>query len=318
MRIRSRALIALLATVALLAFMAAPAFAHHRDDHDGGNAESAESETTEETTTEEEASDERAGKSRSTQTDDGSTEASSTERTTTQREPQPDPSPSQAPPKTTGPSCQDYSDQEGGTYDHDYCDDSQGMHGSGGNGKCAGCTGKADDKGPGGQSRNDHNNGYECDNNGGVGKGNPAHARCPKTPPPVAPEQNLCPAGTDLAGMPPGQQGCNLPPKALCPPGSDREGLPPNANGCNEKVRGRIDLVCPPGSAQAGRIVDNLENCVLGTRIINPGTPPLGNVTRQEPAAVLPMTGSSGVTPIAILGMLLILLGALGMRAQRS
>ena len=291
---RNRALLALLATIALLALMAPPALAHHRAEHDGGNT------STEDSTTEEEVTDERAGKGSARTTDEGSTEDSSTQRTTSQREPEPDPSPSQAPEKTTGPSCQPYSDQEGGTYDHDYCDNSQGMHGSGGNGKCAGCTGKADDKSPGGQARNDRNNGYECDNNGGVGKGNPAHARCPVNPP---------------TNPPGGGSTTNL-----CPPGTSREGLAPLPNGsCEEKVRGRIDLVCPAGTDRAGKRMDDLEKCddnVLGGRITNPVTPPLGNVTRQEPAGVLPQTGGSGLTAFVILGMVMMLLGGLGMHVQ--
>jgi hypothetical protein len=45
---------------------------------------------------------------------------------------------------------------------------------------CAGCVGKADNKNPLGQMPNgsDHNAGYECDGNNGVGKGNPAHTGC--------------------------------------------------------------------------------------------------------------------------------------------
>jgi hypothetical protein len=48
-----------------------------------------------------------------------------------------------------------------------------------------GCVGNADDKNPRGQNPNgsDHNNGYECDGNKGVGKGNPAHTDCQNTPP---------------------------------------------------------------------------------------------------------------------------------------
>ena len=49
------------------------------------------------------------------------------------------------------------------------------------NGKpCAGCVGNADDKNPPGQmpGPNDHNNGYECDGNSGIGKTNPAHTGC--------------------------------------------------------------------------------------------------------------------------------------------
>jgi hypothetical protein len=51
---------------------------------------------------------------------------------------------------------------------------------------CAGCVGKADNKNPPGQQPNgsDHNAGYECDRNNGIGKSNPAHTGCTATPPP--------------------------------------------------------------------------------------------------------------------------------------
>lgn len=44
----------------------------------------------------------------------------------------------------------------------------------------AGSVGRADNKNPKGQgpNGNDANNGYECDGNNGVGKGNPAHSGC--------------------------------------------------------------------------------------------------------------------------------------------
>jgi hypothetical protein len=38
-----------------------------------------------------------------------------------------------------------------------------------------GTVGRADAKAPNGQSPEDHNRGYECDDNPGVGNGNPAH-----------------------------------------------------------------------------------------------------------------------------------------------
>ena len=38
-----------------------------------------------------------------------------------------------------------------------------------------GSVGRADDNAPHGQSAGDHNKGYECDDNHGVGDGNPAH-----------------------------------------------------------------------------------------------------------------------------------------------
>jgi hypothetical protein len=74
----------------------------------------------------------------------------------------------------------------GGAYDS-HCDQGAGDNGNGGNGKCAGCTGKSDYKNPPGQHPGDHNNGYECDHNKGVGKGNPAHSQCRPNPAPSTP-----------------------------------------------------------------------------------------------------------------------------------
>jgi len=68
-----------------------------------------------------------------------------------------------------------------------YCSTRNGSPSLNGNGNgkavgkpCAGCVGKADNKNPPGQAPNgsDHNNGYECDGNHGVGKTNPAHTGC--------------------------------------------------------------------------------------------------------------------------------------------
>jgi len=67
------------------------------------------------------------------------------------------------------------------------------MNGNGGGkavGKpCAGCVGKADNKNPKGQMPNgsDHNAGYECDTNHGVGRTNPAHTGCQSAPPECVP-----------------------------------------------------------------------------------------------------------------------------------
>ena len=48
---------------------------------------------------------------------------------------------------------------------------------------CAGCVGKADNKNPAGQAPDgtDHNAGYECDRNHGIGRSNPAHTGCTTT-----------------------------------------------------------------------------------------------------------------------------------------
>lgn len=125
---------------------------------------------------------------------------------------EPDPVQQQTPPATKGPTqCPSYDDGNAGPYDHDNCDGSQALHGGDGNGKCAGCTGKADDKWPAGQNVGDHNNGYECDNNMGVGRGNPAHSRC----------------ASATITCPPGSPGCSPPP--VCPP--DRACEPPRGGG---------------------------------------------------------------------------------------
>src|SRR3954463_14409285 len=77
-----------------------------------------------------------------------------------------------------------------------YCSTRDGSPSLNGNGDgnatgkpCAGCVGKADNKNPPGQETSDPrgtfpNNGYECDNNNGIGKTNPAHTGCESTPPP--------------------------------------------------------------------------------------------------------------------------------------
>ena len=70
-----------------------------------------------------------------------------------------------------------------------YCSTTDGTPSGNGNGNgggnqpCAGCVGNADNENPSGQHHdgNDHNNGYECDGNNGVAKGNPAHSVCPTT-----------------------------------------------------------------------------------------------------------------------------------------
>lgn len=71
---------------------------------------------------------------------------------------------------------------------HNTCDGSPSQNGagSGGGRACAGCVGNADDKSPPGQRPNasDHNKGYECDQNSGISKTNPAHTGCRVPPPP--------------------------------------------------------------------------------------------------------------------------------------
>ena len=69
---------------------------------------------------------------------------------------------------------------------------------------CAGCVGNADDKNPPGQAPggSDHNAGYECDRNEGVGKENPAHTGCGSQPADTDEDEGddnvVCPSGTAM------------------------------------------------------------------------------------------------------------------------
>jgi len=74
-----------------------------------------------------------------------------------------------------------------GDYDST-CDGRASLNGNAGDetGRpCQGCVGNADNKNPKGQFPNgsDSNNGYECDGNNGIAKGNPAHTDCPTVSP---------------------------------------------------------------------------------------------------------------------------------------
>lgn len=71
-----------------------------------------------------------------------------------------------------------------------------------------GTVGNADGKSPKGQTANDKNRGYECDDNNGIGKGNPAHSACPPPKPleppeePETPETPVTPViTTEVAGV---------------------------------------------------------------------------------------------------------------------
>lgn len=72
---------------------------------------------------------------------------------------------------------------EHGSYDSTRDGSPSGNGNGGGEAKgkpCAGCVGKADNKNPKGQypDGSDHNKGYECDGNHGIGRSNPAHTGC--------------------------------------------------------------------------------------------------------------------------------------------
>jgi hypothetical protein len=138
-----------------------------------------------------------------------------------------------------------------------YCSTRDGSLSGNGNGggkatgkPCAGCVGKADNKNPKGQMPNgsDHNAGYECDRNHGIGRTNPAHTGCKPTPVTVP---VTCPAGQDMV------EGTCVTPPVSCPAGEqmiDGTCLTP-------------EVTCPAGS----EMVDGA--CVLGDSFDRPGEP---------------------------------------------
>lgn len=137
----------------------------------------------------------------------------------------------------------------------------------------------------------------------------------------------LCPPGTDLAGLPPGKHGCSIPKDDLCPAGTDMAGLPRDqVKSCDDDdVLGRTDKVCPLGTDLAGKKMDDLDDCnedrVLPNVITRPGTPSTpGTADEDEVAAgaVLPFTGGGGLTTFASLGAMLIALGCLSLRSRRK
>ena len=118
-----------------------------------------------------------------------------------------------------------------------YCSTRDGSPSLNGNGDgtatgkpCAGCVGKADNKNPKGQmpDATDHNKGYECDENSGIGKTNPAHTGCA----PITPPEECPPGSTE--------------PECVeeCPPGSTE---PECDEGGGPPVKG-VELFRPPPS----------------------------------------------------------------------
>jgi hypothetical protein len=160
----------------------------------------------------------------------------------------------------------------GGTY----CSDRHGAASLNGNGKgkatgkpCAGCVGKADNKNPPGQEQSSPrttfpNNGYECDNNNGIGKTNPAHTGCtsltvaPTTPPT---------SSTDCATTPP-PAGCTH-------------------NSTTSSVSG--------GATVLGETFTKIPTNVLGERVPTVGAK---QVTRTPSA--LPFTGLNAATLLVL------------------
>src|SRR4051812_10068137 len=174
-----------------------------------------------------------------------------------------------------------------------YCSTRDGAPSGNGNGTgkatgkpCAGCVGKADNKNPKGQmpGGSDHNAGYECDRNHGIGRSNPAHTGCQSgssTPPPSCSGDNC--GGDDDSSTPPGDD------KTPCTEGNMTAACTPSTPPTHE--------VCA-----SGEMVDGA--CVLGISLHRPTAVEAANATpaatvsalhatRTPQVGALPFTGSA-------------------------
>jgi hypothetical protein len=201
------------------------------------------------------------------------------------------------------------------------CDGSASQNGNGNgtaSGKpCAGCVGNADDKNPKGQAPNgsDHNNGYECDGNNGVGKGNPAHSGCQSGTTPVIPHEPPTPVPTpmpDHGPKPPHKPGDN--------PGTPQDKLCPNGQ-MNHDVNGDgvindADCVVPAGEVLAPSTVAPATVTpaatpiqVLGETVTRPAAVPAVNVeAARSSSGPLPFTGGNSVS-LVLVGLTMVLIG---------
>ena len=186
-----------------------------------------------------------------------------------------------------------------------YCSTRNGSPSLNGNGNgkavgkpCAGCVGKADNKNPPGQAPNgsDHNNGYECDGNHGVGKTNPAHTGCASlvvSPSPrPSPSMSTSPSASPTATVSP-----SVSPTATVSPS-----------------------VSPTATVSPSVSPTTPTTTVLGRKITR--TPPnqtptvLPNRVAQTPNA-LPFTGDS-IAPLVGFAAILLLSGLMAVVAGRQ
>ena len=213
-----------------------------------------------------------------------------------------------------------------------YCSTRDGSPSGNGNGNgnahgkpCAGCVGKADNKNPHGQMPNgsDHNNGYECDGNNGIGKTNPAHTGCTSTPPGCE-QTNSCPTppGCEASNSCPTPPGCEQSNSCPPPPGCEQSGNCPTPPGCEQ------DSSCPPTCVPAPGQDANCQQVpgkprppvVMGTHATaHSGASVLGASASVRPAAGgLPNTGApAGLALVGLLGLGLVAAGGVTMMLRR-
>ena len=171
--------------------------------------------------------------------------------------------------------------------------------GNAGGKPCAGCVGKADNKNPPGQmpGGSDHNNGYECDGNSGIGKTNPAHTGCTEPPePPCDPQVEDC-----------------EPEEPPCDPLVENCGGNPPV--CDPQIED-----CDPGDVDGD--IDNTppDDDVLGRRFHRGGPPAVAGkiIPKVVGGAILPFTGAGNAVIYLVLGLFLMLSGGLLWRLNRN
>src|SRR3954454_21249002 len=193
-----------------------------------------------------------------------------------------------------------------------YCSTRNGSPSGNGNGggkatgkPCAGCVGKADNKNPQGQRPNgtDHNAGYECDRNHGIGRSNPAHTGC-TTPTTGGGGGSDCTTNPTAPGCTEGGgSDCTTNPTA---PGCTEGGgsdctTNPTAPGCTEGGGGGDNASVPTAANHVcASVLCEKQTKVPGVKV--PSAKVLSESLTQPPAATttsLPSTGADVVPLIA-------------------
>ena len=208
-----------------------------------------------------------------------------------------------------------------------YCSTRDGSPSGNGNGNgkatgkpCAGCVGKADNKNPKGQYPNgsDHNAGYECDRNHGIGRTNPAHTGCRSTPPPCDSATQDCGGGggCDTATEDCGGGGCDEATEDCGGGGCDEATEDCGGGGCDTATEDCGGGDCDTATTDCGENdcttdedcgtpppacvpteANNFCSTVEGehhTRSPKPTTKVLGEKVTRTPSA-LPFTGAAGI-----------------------
>lgn len=205
-----------------------------------------------------------------------------------------------------------------GAYD-ETCDGSPSGNGNGGGeaaGKpCAGCVGNADDKNPQGQASNghDHNAGYECDRNHGVGRTNPAHTGC------AAADTDPTSTGGNGGGRGTSGSSAPKPPKDPAvpkgPKGPDAPKPPSNPRGDDvPRMLEPTELHVAPNPPVVADPATDAR--VLGVSFTRQDVAVLGAETARSSEGSLPITGGHSLDPAA-LALALVALGTVLRRVGR-